>query len=475
MDRYEVHSEIASGGMASVHLGRSRGEVGFSRTVAIKRLYPQFAKDPAFVAMLMDEARLAARIHHPNVVAVLDVFSEDGDLSLVMEYIVGESLAALLLAARLHGGRMPPAIVVSLISGALAGLHAAHEAKSETDEPLEIVHRDVSPQNVLVGIDGVARLLDFGIAKARVRAQATRDGMLKGKLRYLAPEQLEDGDATRRSDVYATGVVLWEALTGEKPFDADSEGAVVSRILEGSLAVPSRAMEGIPAALDAVVFRATSRDPSTRFETAQEMQAALERALQPATPREVGAWVSTVAKDTLAGRAEIVRAIERGRISLAPETRANADATETFVRPAPGATTSTSLTTEAMPDAPRAPKNRVIFGAAIAIALAFVTAAAWKLRRNPVSIAASSIQQPHVEVTIVSSVPKVDEPRLSASATSPVKRQAPIVAPPATSSVTSRNKPAASVLPLQTPKRPSCDPPYVEDANGIRRVKRECL
>src|SRR5262245_51026591 len=167
--RYALHGELASGGMATVHLGRLLGPVGFSRTVAIKRLHAQYAQDPEFVSMFLDEARLAARIRHPNVVPTLDVVATSGELFLVMEYVPGESLSRLARAARDRMERMPPRIVSAIMSGVLHGLHAAHEAKSERGEPLGIVHRDVSPQNVLVGTDGVARVLDFGVAKAAGR------------------------------------------------------------------------------------------------------------------------------------------------------------------------------------------------------------------------------------------------------------------------------------------------------------------
>jgi len=188
--RYALYAEIAAGGMATVHFGRLLGPVGFSRTVAIKRLHPQFAKDPEFVSMFLDEARLAARIRHPNVVPTLDVVATQGELFLVMDYVQGESLSRLIRAARERGHRIPPRIVSSILTGALHGLHAAHEAKNERGEPLNIVHRDISPQNVLVGSDGVPRVLDFGVAKAAGRVQTTREGQLKGKLAYMAPEQI---------------------------------------------------------------------------------------------------------------------------------------------------------------------------------------------------------------------------------------------------------------------------------------------
>src|SRR5271154_2384991 len=203
--RYLLFGEIASGGMATVHFGRLSGPAGFSRTVAIKRLHPNLAKDPEFVAMFLDEARLAARIRHPNVIPTLDVVATEGEIFLVMDYVQGESLSRLIRAAVARGERIPPDMVAALMVGVLHGLHAAHEAKSDHGEPLGIVHRDVSPHNILVGTDGAARVLDFGVAKAIGRSQNTREGQIKGKLAYMAPEQVR-GSVSRRTDVYAASV-----------------------------------------------------------------------------------------------------------------------------------------------------------------------------------------------------------------------------------------------------------------------------
>jgi serine/threonine-protein kinase len=218
--RYVLFREIAHGGMATVHLGRLRGVGGFARTVAIKRLHPQFARDPEFVSMFLDEARLAARVQHPNVVSVLDVVASERELFLVMDYVHGEALSRLLKHARACGIPVPANIVCAVLLDLLYGLHAAHEALSERGDPLNIVHRDVSPQNVLVGVDGIARVLDFGIAKPAQRVhQSTRTGQLKGKLSYMAPEQFSTGAVDRRADVYSAAVLLWEALTGESGLD----------------------------------------------------------------------------------------------------------------------------------------------------------------------------------------------------------------------------------------------------------------
>ena len=207
--RYRIFDEIASGGMGTVHYGRMSGAAGFARTVAIKRLHPQFSKSPEFVEGLIDEARVAARIRHPNVVATLDVLAEEGEMLLVMEYVEGVTLSHLMRELGRDDVKIPVPVAVGIMTGALYGLHAAHEAVGEDGVPLEVVHRDVSPQNIIVGVDGVARVVDFGVAKAVGRLQTTTDGRIKGKIAYMPPEQLRGRPVDRRADVYAPrGVVL---------------------------------------------------------------------------------------------------------------------------------------------------------------------------------------------------------------------------------------------------------------------------
>ncbi len=308
--RYAIFDRIAAGGMASVHVGRLLGEGGFARTVAVKRLHPQFALDPEFVAMFLDEARLAARIRHPNVVATVDIVASEGEPLLVMEYVDGESFSTLLREARDRRARVPVDIVAGVMTQALAGLNAAHEAKNDLGEPLGLVHRDVSPQNVLVGTDGVARVLDFGVAKALGKLHTTREGQLKGKLGYLAPEQIAGHAVTRRTDVFAASVVLWEGLTGRRLFSADSEGGVLQRIMDGAVEAPSVHAPDVPAALDAVVMRGLSKEPSDRFDSALEMAEAIEGATAVATGRSIGQWVSDLAGATLQARARLIESIE---------------------------------------------------------------------------------------------------------------------------------------------------------------------
>jgi eukaryotic-like serine/threonine-protein kinase len=308
--RYELYGEIAHGGMATVHVGRIVSDAGFSRTVAIKRLHPQCARDPYFASMFVDEARLASRIHHPNVVSTLDVVVADDELFVVMEYVQGESLAPLIRATLARGELVPVDFVSAIGIGVLDGLHATHEAVSELDEPLGIVHRDVSPQNILIGIDGVPRLIDFGVAKAVGRVQTTREGQLKGKLSYMPPEQFEGAPADRRGDIYATSIVLWETLAGRRLFEAKNEAETLRSILRGPTHAPSHYAPLVPHALDEIVMCGLATDPGQRFPTARDMALAIEGVVAPAAARRVGEWVRAMAAPSLGERAKRIFEIE---------------------------------------------------------------------------------------------------------------------------------------------------------------------
>ncbi len=296
--------------MATVHVGRLVGPAGFSRTVAIKRLHTQYLHDREFVAMFLDEARLAARIQHPNVVSIIDVVAEQGELLLVMDYIPGESLSALLHASTDRGPRVEPKHAVKIITDVLHGLHAAHETTGSDGLPAGIVHRDVSPQNIVVGVDGMAHLIDFGVAKAVDRIQSTQNGQLKGKLAYMAPEQLHGGRCDRRSDVFAAGVVLWEMLTGQRLFRGDDANLVYA-VLYTPIQKPSAFAPDLGPRLDAVLLKALQRSPENRFATALEMAAALEAAEPPASSIDVARWVRGMAATELDRRARMVSELER--------------------------------------------------------------------------------------------------------------------------------------------------------------------
>lgn len=308
--RYAIYDPIAAGGMATVHLGRSFGEAGFSRTVAIKRLHPHLARMPEFAASFVDEARIAARIRHPNVVPTIDVVSQNGELFLVMEYIEGATLSVMMRHARERNVRLPVAVACGILANALHGLHAAHEARGDQGQPLDIVHRDISPQNILVGLDGVPRVLDFGIAKAMGQLHLTEQGHVKGKLAYMAPEQALGGSVTRLTDLFAAGIVLWEALTNMRLFEADSEAAVLHKLREHPIAPPSTIHPEATSALDEVVLKALSRNPADRFQSAEEFAIAIERAVALASPHTIGGWVKQLAGEPLSARAQRVAELE---------------------------------------------------------------------------------------------------------------------------------------------------------------------
>jgi serine/threonine-protein kinase len=297
--------------MATVSLGKLIGAGGFSRTVAIKRPHAHLAADSNLVKMFLDEARLAARIHHPNVVSTLDVVHSGGDLFLVMEYIEGLSLGALRAISGETESAVPRGVALAIVQGTLEGLHAAHEARDETGAPLNLIHRDVSPQNILVGSDGVSRVVDFGVAKADGRLQATTDVTAqKGKLAYMAPERLAGHEADRSDDLWSLAVVFWEMLTGRRLFAAPHTAMLVTKLLNDPIPVPSEL--GAPSTYDAFFRCALSRDRSARFHDAPAMATAIQALGESAAgPRTVAEWVESRAADQLQERARLIMEMDR--------------------------------------------------------------------------------------------------------------------------------------------------------------------
>lgn len=312
--RYELVDTIASGGMARVYLGRARRGAGAAdpAPVAVKILHPHLAQDPDAVDLFLDEARVATRIRHPNVVHVSDVDMVGEDLVIIMEYVEGVALSAAIRTLRDRGASMPISVVVRIMIDALRGLHAAHELLGDDGHPMHIVHRDVSPHNILVGADGVARVADFGIATSVGRLAQTRtDGGVRGKLQYLAPEQIHRKAPDRRVDVWAAGLVLWECLTGQRLFDAGSEAETMAATLRAPIAPPSTLRHEVPLGLDDICLRALERDPARRFATAEEFADALENdaEVMPAPLDDVSALVLDIDGETVMRRRE---AFERG-------------------------------------------------------------------------------------------------------------------------------------------------------------------
>ena len=441
LGRYELFEAVAHGGMASVHLGRLLGDDGFVRVVAIKRLHPQFASDPEFVSMLRDEARLASRIRHPNVVAVTDIVSDKGELSLVMDYVPGESLSRLI-----RNARVPPAIASSLMLGVLAGLHAAHEACDEAGRALDLVHRDVSPHNVLVGTDGVAHVIDFGIAKARGRSTMTREGDLKGKLAYMAPEQIRRGPVSRAVDIYAAAATLWELLAGRRLFDADNEASLVVQVLSGASEPPTRVARDLPAGVDDVVMRGLAREPTQRYPTARAMAEALERALAPASHAEVARWLASHAHDALAERARAMEAAERGHgLVLALPAREPLG----------------------MAYATRHSSRRFAFVALGLVVVASVGGVLAFARARPMAAAVAPSPSPSILADVDAAAPL--------PATVVVAPAASTVSSAVAASATATPPPRARPRPSRAPRGPECDPPYTTLENGHKVFKRACL
>jgi serine/threonine-protein kinase len=247
---------------------------------------------------------------------VLDVLAEGGELCLVMEYVEGESLSVLSRTLREARKPVPIAIAVAVTSSILHGLHAAHQATDQLGVPLGLVHRDVSPQNVIVGVDGVARLIDFGIAKAAGRSSVSRDGQLKGKIPYMAPEQIQGGVINHRTDIYGAAVILWELLTGERLFDGDTQGIILGRVLDDIVHKASEFNALVSPELDALTLRGLSRNSSRRFDSARAFALELEALVRPAMPAEVSEWVLTNARASLAQRSEKLARMERQASAL---------------------------------------------------------------------------------------------------------------------------------------------------------------
>ena len=325
LGRYEILTQLASGGMASVYIARAQGVAGFERLVAIKVLHPHLAYEEEFISMFLDEARLAARIRHMNVVPTLDVSDSPGDgYFLVMEYIEGDHLGALLGRAAKNGDRLPRPFVCRVLIDTLQGLAAAHRLTDEHGAPLKLVHRDVSPHNILVGTDGIARLTDFGVAKADVRMASTRAGQFKGKLSYMAPEQASSNETDQRSDLFSVGIILWESLTGRRLFKGESNAATLNKLLNDTVSKPSDLWPDLEA-FDEVVMKALCRDPEGRFQNADEFGEALDSAAGRsgvAKTRDVAEIVRSLEADKLQDERQRVRnSIEMlGRAEIAAST-----------------------------------------------------------------------------------------------------------------------------------------------------------
>jgi eukaryotic-like serine/threonine-protein kinase len=287
--KYVLLKRLALGGMAEIFLARQSGAAGFQKLVVLKRILPQFSSESSFVEMFLDEGRLGATLTHPNIVQIYDLGEAEGAYFIAMEFVAGQDLYMISRKALERGPPVPPAIAARIVANMAEGLHCAHTAKDFKGNALNIVHRDVSPSNVIVSYDGAVKLLDFGIAKAESQTTKTQGGTLKGKYSYMSPEQIRGEPLDGRSDVFALGIVLYESITGRRLYKGSSELSIINAVLNGDVRAPSSLVPEIPSELDSICLKALEKNIKKRYASAQEMQLELERFLasQSAGPASV--------------------------------------------------------------------------------------------------------------------------------------------------------------------------------------------
>ena len=501
LGRYEILTQLASGGMASVYVARAQGVAGFERLVAIKVLHPHLAYEQEFVSMFLDEARLAARIRHMNVVPTLDISDSPGDgYFLVMEYIEGNHLGALLGRAAKRGERLPRPFVFRVLTDALQGLAAAHRLADESGRPLKLVHRDVSPHNILIGTDGIGRLTDFGVAKADVRMASTRAGQFKGKLSYMAPEQASSSETDQRSDLFSVGIILWECLTGRRLFKGDSNAATLNKLLNDSVAKPSSVWPELEP-YDDVVMKALSRNPEQRFQSAEEFGEALDLAASAegiAKTRDVAEVVRALdgeklqderdrVRDAIAllGRAELgASGVPMPREGIVPgnDTVPSDDAASRVHGTGSGALSATPVVrTTARTGSDVLQWLVMLLAIVVFLYAGFLV---WELLRDPASQPAAPTPTPTVEPERKPPTPPAPKPRTGSSAEPVGSHPKPTAGPERKNSTAAarsrrrrpRNRDSAPVQrrapapedPAETPTSPDPEPVDIDIRNPYR-------
>jgi len=451
LDRYELLCPIAEGGMASVWAARQQGKHGFEKLVAFKTILPELAHDPRFRSMFLDEARIAARIEHTNVARILDLGEEGELLYLVMEWVDGDSLSQLQRRVTDNGGKIRIGILLRILADLCGGLHAAHELRDGSGMPLCVVHRDVSPDNILVDTQGVAKLIDFGVAKARDRiAEDTKTGVLKGKISYMAPEQAFRRPADRRADIWSLGAILYQFVSGMTPFRGETRAATLHLLAAGQN--PPPLPWAIHPSLAMVIDRALRYDADERFTTAAELQTALENAMidmrVSTTTHDVATFIGTHMADRIAVRRGIIRsaliaASERDRLGEDFEKTEESTDSVTRIRlpwpqpprrdatrmPVTKADRATVLGTTVRLVPPRAPwKAKLLVTAALLL----------------LGTIAFSLIRPHRRGVLVSPAPA------STAAVAPLPRPNPQEVPPSPAPTISTTKPPIDVMSLPT-------------------------
>jgi len=481
--KYRIVLPLGQGGTADVYLAVAAGPSGFTKLVVIKVLRRNLASDNEFRLMFLGEARLAARLHHPNVVQTNEVIEVEGAPVLVMEYLDGQPLSQVIVRGK--KGEFTLAMQMRVLADALAGLHAAHELADFDGTPLGVVHRDVSPHNLFVTVEGHAKVLDFGIAKLERSLVETEVGMVKGKLRYMAPEQIAGDKLDRRADIYAAGVILWEALTGERMWKASSEHEVRARVLAGDLPMPETVRPDIPPPLARVCRRALSRAPGDRHATARELADELEAAMSElgmtASHREIGAAIARLFADV---RADTKRAIEAklGRASMATGMPAVSDTGETRAARAVAAR----------------PRRLAVIVAVTASVASLIALAAWRAgvtkRGEPTRTEVASPAPPVPARATPAAKPQTNLTATSPDATArPEDHAQPAAAEsrplrPATAKGTSKRPPGGGPAAVAHPAPETggapapasaaptdCAHPFFVDSDGIKRLRPECM
>jgi serine/threonine-protein kinase len=489
--------------MATVYLGWLAAPADFTRVVAIKTLLPRLAFDEHFVSCFQDEARLNACLSHPNIVQVFDVVGQGRELLIVMEYVDGVPLNGLVQDANAQGLRLPLPIVAGVLAPALHALHALHEATDDQGKAIGIVHRDFTPPNIMVTREGYSKLLDLGVAKARIHEHVTLPGKFAGKLGYCSPEQIRTGDVDRRTDVFAAGIVLWELLTGKHLFHhPESENETIRCVLQQPIPAPSSVNPDVPKALDEVVLRATRRAPECRFATARELAFALEAAIDPARPPVIADWLAGVCAHRLA---KLSRRLERTRRCMA-RTRVGAVLAEsstekaTVRQPRPtAAITRPVQNTGAQPGSRFAHRLKSLALGAIVLALATGGTFGRRLLSQPATPStrpaptpqAAQVRRPSPEIVLLPSpppapIPSLEIPPAPVVAAVPEEKQNPETPARARVQLTKaralspkprrpRAPPPRTPVVRQLASQPDCNPPTYLGEDGIRYFKLECL
>ena len=462
--RYRILLELGEGGMAKVFVAVSFGSVGFSKLAVLKVPKLQASDAPNVQRMFMREARLSARLNHENVVAVHDVFEQGGSLVLAMEYLEGQSLSAIIRASR---AGLPLETGLGVLIEALSGLHYAHELKDYDGRSVNLVHRDVSPHNLFVTYDGGVKVLDFGVAKFDLSETQSEQGVIKGKLRYMAPEQLRDSSIDRRADVFSAGVILWELITHSRLWDRAPDLQVINQLLNEPVPTPSSVAPDCDPALEEICMKALAREPTARYQSALEFQTALAAFC---TTKGLSVSNRDIARVALEPFTEVREARKQriNRLLLEDDDSSLPEPTTRNTIPTPTLASSGPPTRLLAPQ----PRQRRLKSKAVAavVLLGIALVALRKLGSSPPSVvpdpissgALSAISDPAPGLPTAPLPPPVQG---VASGTTPASASAPSKGTRAPPSVT-RHTPAV---------HSRCNPPYVLDTRGVRRPKAECL